>query len=215
MSEIESAPTLSVDEEPPVGPEPEAVASPSEPAASAPDLASLVAAGFAEVLAELRDRHAHDRFKESQIDQLHRELQGYKNDATSRPVRELLLGVIRLHDDLGKTRAALWQKPPEELTPELFFRQLDELRDDLELLLGQHGVEPFEAPGDGFDPHRQTALRTVPATDSGQVGRLAERLRPGFEQGDRLLQKERVAVYVTSNSEAPKSAPASPSGGAA
>jgi hypothetical protein len=28
------------------------------------------------------------------------------------------------------------------------------------------------------------------------VGRIADRLRPGFEQGDRLLQKERVAVWA-------------------
>src|ERR1700730_670937 len=153
-------------------------------------------AGFAEVLGELRDRLASDRFKEEQITRLHEELQAYKNDLIEKPARQLLRGLIRLHADLGKIAVVLRGKPAEELTPERFLRHLADFEDDIELLLGQHGVERFAAPGERFDPHRQTALRTVATHDSGLVGEIAERLQPGFEQGELLLQKERVAVYI-------------------
>lgn len=155
-----------------------------------------VATGVADLLRELRERLALDRFKEEQIARLHEELQGYKADLVRETARQVLRGVIRLHDDLGKTAAALRQKPVEELTPERMLRQLADLLEDIEILLGQHGVEPYEADGDAFDPHRQTALRTIVTDDPESVGRVAARLRPGFAEGDTLLQKQRVAVYV-------------------
>lgn len=165
-------------------------------------LESTFATGIAEILAEFRDKLALDRFKEDQITKLHEELQAYKNDLISRSSRQILQGIIRLHDDLSKVAISLRQKPAEELTPERFFQQLDGFQDDVELLLGQHGVERFEADGAEFDPRRQTALRTIPSDNPEQVGRIAERLRPGFLQGETLIQKERVAVYATASSKA-------------
>ncbi|MEA2560971.1 MAG: molecular chaperone GrpE [Acidobacteriota bacterium] len=162
-------------------------------------LQETVKGGFADLLEQLRDKLIYDRFKEEQIARLHEELQSYKSDLISKPARQLLQGLIRLHDDLGKMAAALRQKPVEELTPERFFQQFAGFQDDLELLLGQNGVEPFQISGDVFDPRRQTTIRMVPADDPARVGQIAERLRPGFEQGEALLQKERVAVYVASN----------------
>src|SRR4029079_190655 len=136
---------------------------------------------------------------EEQIDRLHEELQTYRSDLVGKTARQLLQGLIRLHDDLGRMATALRQKPPAELTAERFFQHFADFQDDIELLLGQHAVELFQAPGAAFDPRRQTALRTMPADDPAQVGQIAERLRPGFEQGEALLQKERVAVYVAVN----------------
>ena len=162
-------------------------------------LETTVAAGFAGVLQEFRDKLALDRFKEEQITRLHEELQDYRNDLISRTARQILQGLIRLHDSLGKVSASLRQKPAEELTPERFFQQLEGFQDDVELLLGQHEVEKFEVPGEDFDPRRQTAVRPVATDDSTQVGRIAERVRSGFQSGETLLQKERVAVYAAAN----------------
>jgi len=162
-------------------------------------LETTVATAFAELLQEIREKAAVDRFREEQVDRLHAELQTYKNDLVSKQARLLIQGIVRLHDDLGRSVAALRQKPVEELTPETLFRQLADFQDDVELLLGQHGVERFEAIGEELDPRRQTVARTVPTDDPGRIGRIAERVRPGFEQGEKILQKERVAVFVASN----------------
>ncbi len=164
-------------------------------------LETAVAAGFAGILQEIREKATVDRFREEQIDRLHAELQAYKNDLVSKQARLLIQGIVRLHDDLGKALAALRQKPPAELPPETLFRQLAGFQDDLELLLGQHGVEPFRTHGEELDPRRQTVARTVPTDDPGLVGRIAERVRPGFEQGETLFQKERVAVYASNGTK--------------
>lgn len=162
-------------------------------------LEAALTAGFTDLRQELRDRLALDRFKEEQITKLHDELQAYRNDLVQRSARQILQGVIRLHDSLGKVVTAMRQKPAEELTPERFFKQLDGFRDDIELLLDQHEVKPFEVSGEELDPRRQTAVSRVPTEDASLIGRIAERLRPGFEQGETLLQKERVAVYAAAN----------------
>jgi molecular chaperone GrpE len=142
------------------------------------------------------DRLAYDRFKEEQVDRLHAELQEYKRDLLARVSRPLLSGVIRIHCDLGRTVASLRDRPPEALAAEELSGALDDVRDDLEVLLEQHGVEPFEVPGDRLDPERQTVARTVTTADPERVGQIAERVRPGFVQGATLLQREKVAVYV-------------------
>lgn len=162
-------------------------------------LESALLGGFADLLREIRDKAAVDRFREEQVDRLHTELQTYKNDLVSKQARLLIQGIVRLHDDLGRAVGALRQKPPEELTLDALFRQLADFQDDIELLLGQHGVERFEALGEEIDPRRQTVARTIPTDDPGRAGRIAERVRPGFEQGETILQKERVAVWVASN----------------
>ena len=162
-------------------------------------LETAIAAGVTSILAEFRENFALDRFKEDQINRLHEEVQAFRNDLVLRTVRQVLQGLIRLHDDMGKVLASLRGRPAEELTPERLLHQIEGFQDDVELLLGQHGVERFEAAVEELDPRRQTALRTLPASDPAQVGRIAERLRPGFEQGDVLLQKERVAVFAATS----------------
>lgn len=164
-------------------------------------LCGSVDAGFTEVQRALERHQSLDRFKEEQIARLHDELQSYKTDHLERVKLPLINGLIRLHDDLGKVVAALRNRPPQELTPERFFSELAGFADDLELLLGQHGVEPFRVPEDTFDPQRQMALRIETTDDTAHVGRIAERLRPGFQKEDKVLQKERVAVYAAATKE--------------
>jgi molecular chaperone GrpE (heat shock protein) len=104
--------------------------------------------------------------------------------------------------------AALHDRPAEEQTPWRFFGAFEGLHDDLELLLEQHGVERFEAAEPAFDPSRQTALRTLETEVVDQVGRIAQRVRPGFSLGPTLLQREGVAVYARANREDAEAPPA-------
>ncbi|HEX4955377.1 MAG TPA: nucleotide exchange factor GrpE [Thermoanaerobaculia bacterium] len=152
--------------------------------------------GFETLERLFADKLAYDQFKEQQIDRLHAELQAHKGDLLLRAQQPLLRGLIRLHDDLGRLADALAERAGEELTRERFQSYLAGFRDDVETLLDQHGVTRFEAPGESFDGRRQLAARTCQTAEPALVGQLAERLRPGFELGDSLLQKERVAVFV-------------------
>ena len=62
-------------------------------------------------------------------------------------------------------------------------------------MLGQNGVAAYRDPGVAFDPRRQKVLRKVTTDDEELAGTVAESVRPGFEQGAEILEKERVATY--------------------
>ncbi len=173
-------------------------------------LETHISAESEKLLRAFRDKLAFDGFKEEQVARLHAELQEHRDGLLERATRPLLNGVIRVHDDLGKVVASLRARAVEEITPERAFRALDGFREDLELLLSQHGVEPFEPVDDVFDPRLHTALRTVPTGDPLRAGRIAEQLRPGFSQGEALLQRARVAVYTAQGPAAPPPSPDPP-----
>jgi molecular chaperone GrpE len=173
-------------------------------------LEEQVSAQTGRILQTFNDKFAFDGFKETQVERLHAELQQHREGMLERATRPLLNAVIRVHDDLGKVVASLAARPPEEITPERTFRVLEGFREDLELLLAQHGVEPFEPVDDVFDPRLHTALRTVHTGDPERAGRIAQRLRPGFSHGEALLQKARVAVFTAQGAPAPAAQPAAP-----
>ncbi|MCB1034861.1 MAG: nucleotide exchange factor GrpE [Acidobacteria bacterium] len=183
----------------PAGEPEDLVADPAETAATEPvssPLETLLAEGLEAIRAELATKLTYDRFKEQQIERLHGELQEYKSDLLRRATEPLLHGLIKLHDHLGQLLSGLECQEPEELSPQRLLRYLDEFRDDVEMLLGRHGVEPFSVPTEAFDPRRQTAVDRLPSPDPSMNGHVAARIRPGFEIGDVVLQKERVAVLV-------------------
>ena len=156
----------------------------------------LLAEGVERIVLALKEKHALDRFREAQVDRLHAELQQYKADIIGKAVRPVLQSLIRLHDDMGKVLEALAIEAPEQLTPERMLKLLDGFREDVELALARNGVTTFHADAEQFDAKRQRVLRTVETATPAEVGRVAARLRPGFEQGEQMLEKERVAVFV-------------------
>jgi molecular chaperone GrpE len=139
---------------------------------------------------------AFDASKEKQIDRLHDELQGHRADLVLKAVRPVFQSLIRLHDDFGKVLDALDREDPNQLNPERLLKLLKGFRDDVELALSDNGVQAFRTETETFDPRRQRVLRTVETTEQTQIGRLEARLRPGFEYGETILEKERVAVYA-------------------
>ncbi len=182
-------------------------AAPSE--AFAAELAALrqhVDEGSRALRKAFEDKLAFDRHKEQQIDSLHAELQEHKRDLLARATRPLLSGLVRLHDSLGRMAEDLRREPPEELTPERFYGILEGFQDDIEIVLEDNGVSLFLEPCERFEPRRQTSRRTVETDDEERVGTIANRLRPGFEQEETLLQKERVDVYVRAR-PAPEESP--------
>ena len=152
--------------------------------------------GVERMLAAFEAKLAYDASKQLQIDRLHEELLQYRTDQMARAARPLVHGMIRLHDDIGKLLSALRAKPADALSPERFFSLLEGLQEDVEIVLGQNGVAAYREPGGPFDPRRQRALKKVGTSENALAGTVAESIRPGFEQGTEILEKERVATYT-------------------
>lgn len=147
---------------------------------------------------------AYDATKQQQIDKLHHELVEHRQDMVAKTKRPLVLSILRVYDDLGR----LIDKYSNEgqlagLTPERALKLICGIQEDIEILLDQNGILSFTSPSDTFEPKRQSVVEKVPTSDISQVGVIAKRVRLGFEQGNELLKKERVNVYV--KSETPKS----------
>jgi molecular chaperone GrpE len=169
-----------------------------------------VASHFLELMEAFERKIALDRFKEEQIRQLHNELQSYKADLLAKAMRPLVTGMIRLHEDMGKM-VEFYQKSDEQrLEREGVLKNLEGCCEDLITVLDQNGIIAYKESGDEFNPRRQRILRRVPTSDPERVGQVAESLRFGFEQGDMMIQKEAVAVYVFAE-DAPSSTPSSES----
>jgi molecular chaperone GrpE len=154
------------------------------------------------ILDAFEQKLAFDASKEKQIDRLHEELQGYRSDLVAKCVRPVLQSLIRLHDDLGKVLDALALEDPSQVTADRVLGLLKGFHQDIELALNHNGVTAYRNESDAFDPRRQKVLRTVNANDQSQVGQIAARVRPGFEHGDTIIEKERVAVFAMPQTKA-------------
>lgn len=127
--------------------------------------------------------------RERIVDRLHAELQEYKQDLLLKVQRPIFIDLIQLHDDIGKMARAL--------DAETEFRgTLESIQVAIEDVLYRQGVEPYRGEGDSFDPRRQRALTTVPTDREDQAKTIAERLRPGFMAGDKVIRPELVSVYT-------------------
>ncbi len=155
------------------------------------------------LLEEVRQRQDADRFHADLVARLQEELEAHRQGQAERLLLPLVTGVVRLHADAGRMLEALRRESPERLTPARFLKWVEEFRGDLELVLDHGGVTLYTEPGSAFNSHRQIAQRTLPTLDPTLAGQVAERLRPGFERNGRIVEKERVSVYLPAVAPAP------------
>ena len=139
---------------------------------------------------------AYDVTKQQQIDSLHIELQQHRADLLEKTNRPLIKGLIRLHQDLAATAESLKKKANDSLDVSPFIKPYAEFQEDIEILLDQYDIEPFIESDDTFIAKRQQGVKNIKTQDPLLVGQIAQRLKPGFIQGEKIIQKERVSVYV-------------------
>jgi len=160
----------------------------------------LLKSGFDKILHSFEQKLAYDITKQQQIDSLHSELQKYRTDLIVKTNRPIVNGLIRLHDDIGRLVEKLKSCPPEQLDHNRFFKAINGIQEDIEILLDQNGIITFRESFEGFSPRRQQAIKSIPINEEDLNGVVAARIRPGFEIGNDIIKKERVTVYVFNKS---------------
>ena len=159
----------------------------------------LCNAAFEDLTKLFEQKIAYDRFKENQITKLHSELQEYKSDLLLESLRPILMGIIRLHDNMGLVIESLDKKydnTPDGMTHDSYMSVISGFQEELEITLEQNGVIKFHESGDRFDPRRQHAVKKTPTPDLSLERRIAERIRPGFSRDNHVVQKERISIYI-------------------
>ena len=142
------------------------------------------------------DNFVDDSFKEAFIKQMHSELQEYKQDIVGQKLKPLLTSVIQLHTETSRTYERLTKKKVDELSTTKLLGVVEGIQDDVEILLAQHGIEPFVESGEFISPDTQKAVQTWKVEDSSLFGKIVARRGPGFKMGKTILRKEPVEVYA-------------------
>lgn len=139
-------------------------------------------------------RIMHTEHEEKIVDQMHKELQKYKEDMYSQLVRPILLDVIEVRDSIMRLAAAYLAKPEgEQNIPNKTF---SDYAYDLQDILEKNSVEIYRSKsGDDFNPIKQRVIKKVPTNDESLHGKVAESLSCGYSYNGRTISAEKITVY--------------------
>lgn len=133
--------------------------------------------------------------EEKVIDQMHKELQRYKEGLYAQLVRPILLDIIEVRDSIMRVGAVYREKPEgEQAIPN---RTFSDYAYDLQDILEKNNVEIYRSQsGDPFSPLRQRAVKKVAVEEAALHGKVAESLSCGYGYDGRVLSAEKVSVYA-------------------
>ena len=69
------------------------------------------------------------------------------------------------------------------------------------ILLEENGIVEYRDIDEKFNPARQQVVKKIPTPNKELVGMVVESIRPGFELGNVVIRKEKVAVYILQKGE--------------
>lgn len=137
----------------------------------------------------------HTAHEEKIVDQMHAELQKYKDDMYSQLVRPILLDMIEVRDSILRMSNVYAEKPEEEQNIPL--RVFRDYSYDIQDILEKNNISIyFSAEGDEFNPIKQRALKKVKTPVEELHGKIAESMSSGYEYLGKPISPEKVSVYV-------------------
>lgn len=140
-----------------------------------------------------QNRLAYDANQEKVIDQMHAELQKYKNDLFGTLIRPILVDIIEVVDSIRKTGEAFAAKGEAEKEASTII--LDYI-EDLHNLLASYNVEVYKStPGESYTPIKQRIVSCVMTGEMALNGKLVESLGFGYLHNGRVIWAEKVKVY--------------------
>ncbi len=144
--------------------------------------------------AEFESKIKYDRHREKIIDNLHKELQDYKNDLVKSLLRPMIMDIIYAIDN--NTTLVNNLKKESESDPQELIKQMEEIPSELEDILFRQGVDPFNCEQPQFDPKRQKIVKTEITDDPLNDKIISKRVHNGYQWEGKVLCRERVNVYL-------------------
>lgn len=140
-----------------------------------------------------QNRLVYDANQEKVIDQMHAELQKYKNDLFATLLRPILVDIIEVVDSIRKTGEAFAGKGDAEKEASGIILGYIE---DLHNLLASYNVEVYKStPGDSYTPIKQRIVSCVMTGEMALNGKLVESLGFGYLHNGKVIWAEKVKVY--------------------
>jgi len=142
----------------------------------------------------------YDQHKEKIIDNLHRELQTYRNDILKKLIQPMIMNIIQMIDDYNKLKNYYEQLNTEEIAPLKLLNIITDIPDDLNEILYRQNVEPYHTDQNKFDPNKQRVSKRIQTTDSSLDKIVSKKIRPGYIWEGKIIRPEMVEVYVYDDS---------------
>lgn len=138
---------------------------------------------------------AHTIHEEKIVDQMHAELQKYKQDMYAQLVRPILLDIIEMRDSILRMSANFAAKPEGEQNIPL--KTFSDYAYDVQDILEKNNITIYDSKeGDEFSPIKQKAIKKVTTPIEELHGKIAESLSSGYEYLGKPISPEKVVVYV-------------------
>lgn len=139
-------------------------------------------------------RIMHTNHEEKIVDNMHSELQKYKEDMYAQLIRPILLDIIDVRDSIMRISATYLAKPEgEQRIPNKTF---SDYAFDLQDILEKNNVEIYRSnSGDVFVPIKQRVIKKVATGEQELHGKVAESLSCGYIYNGRTISAEKIAVY--------------------
>lgn len=138
---------------------------------------------------------AHTTHEEKIVDQMHAELQKYKQDMYAQLVRPILLDIIEMRDSILRMSASFASKPEGEQNIPL--KTFSDYAYDVQDILEKNNITIYDSKeGDDFSPIKQKAIKKVTTPVEELHGKIAESLSSGYDYLGKPISPEKVVVYV-------------------
>ena len=137
----------------------------------------------------------HSEHEKKIVDQMHRELQKYKDDMYAQILRPILLDIIAMRDSILKQLKEHRNKPDGE--QHIPLQMFETYAFDTDEILEKNSIEIYKSDANSdFEPMRQRAIKKIQTDDQSLHGKVAESLIDGYNYQNKTISPEKVAVYV-------------------
>lgn len=137
----------------------------------------------------------HTTHEEKIVDQMHSELQRYKEDMYSQLVRPILLDIIEIRDSIIRMSNNFALKPEGE--QDIPLKTFSGYAFDIQDILEKNNITIYDSKdGDDFNALKQRVIKKVSTPVEQLHGKIAESLSSGYDYMGRAISPEKVVVYI-------------------
>jgi len=143
----------------------------------------------------------YDEQKDRTIEQLHSELQKYKQDLYKKMLLPMVNDLIHFIEREERDINFLAANPPSS---EKLLKRFFDLFDDMRDILYNQGIDPYKEIDDVFNPKRQKILKKIVTGDFKKDKKVANHKTWGYEWEGKIIKAEGVDLYIYKDVEEEK-----------
>lgn len=149
-----------------------------------------------ELKKEFQGKIKYDSKKDNMIDELHKELRGYRDNLMVNSIKPLILDLISVKESYEKVIENLRVKEITQLDGIKVLKAFESVPTEIEDALYRQGIDSYSSEGEVFDGKKHKILKIVETVNKEADRRISKSIRNGYIYGDKIIKKEFVYVYI-------------------